>query len=524
MKEKKNIDRLFQEKFKDFEVHPSDQVWKNIVAAKKKKEDRKIIPIWWRLGGVAAIALILITTGIALWNNTSELKNTTPELVQSDQNTNTDGTSGTNALSNKGDVTKDDLTTDPSISKETVSGLAIENETTPNTPFSEDKTLKGEDNMLFGVSDTQGAVASQENAITSDQKNNKEKLNPSYIDNTTTIQTEQSSTGDVTTLKEKQENIPQKRSDLINPDITIDNSVDDTAVVVLEKTTGTDASQNETEGTVKEENVEENKKSLVDEAARIAKANTEEDLQEKDAIARRWDVGAVAAPVYYGDFGGSGIDPQFKDNNKTSDLNLSYGVQVSYAVTSKFKVRTGVSNVDLNYNTQDISFTPSNSARTLRGVDFSQNASFLDITDRVNPSTELANPTEDGLGQGGNTFSNGEIQQNVGYIEIPLEAIYVLSDKRLGVELIGGLSTLVLNNNEVFLESNGLRTSLGTSNALNDISFTTNLGLGLNYKVTEKVKINIEPSLKYQLNAYSNSVGEFKPYYVGLYTGVNYRF
>jgi len=120
--------------------------------------------------------------------------------------------------------------------------------------------------------------------------------------------------------------------------------------------------------------------------------------------------------------------------------------------------------------------------------------------------------------------SNGEIQQNVGYIEIPLEAIYVLSDKRLGVEFIGGVSTLVLNNNEVFLESNGLRTNLGTSNALNDVSFTTNLGLGLNYKVTEKVKINLEPSFKYQLNAYSNNVGEFKPYYVGLYTGVNYRF
>ena len=44
MKQKKNIDRLFQEKFKNFEAHPSDQVWQNIVAAKKKKEDRKIAP------------------------------------------------------------------------------------------------------------------------------------------------------------------------------------------------------------------------------------------------------------------------------------------------------------------------------------------------------------------------------------------------------------------------------------------------------------------------------------------------
>ena len=51
----------------------------------------------------------------------------------------------------------------------------------------------------------------------------------------------------------------------------------------------------------------------------------------------RWNVGAVAAPVYYGDFGGSGIDPQFKDNSKTRDVNLSYGVQVSYAVSANLK-------------------------------------------------------------------------------------------------------------------------------------------------------------------------------------------
>ncbi|WP_299762019.1 hypothetical protein [uncultured Dokdonia sp.] len=517
MKEKKNIDRLFQEKFKDFEVHPSDQVWKNIVEAKKKKEDRKIVPIWWRFAGVAALVLILVTTGIALWNNSSDLNNTTPELVQSDPNGNED--SNPNESINTNIAPGEDVNSD---SKEIESGLAIENTTSNKATSGEEKDkLMKEENSLFGVQDTQGAIANQDIPTNSQKTNTKENKNQPYIDNTTTINTDQSTTGDVTTIKEKQENTPQKRSDFIDPNITIDKSVDDTAIAVTEDTANT--SQNE-ETENKSVDEEENKKSLVDEAARIAEATTEDDVQEKDAIARRWDVGAVAAPVYYGDFGGSGIDPQFKDNTKTSDVNLSYGVQVSYAVTPKFKVRTGVSNVDLNYNTQDISFAPSNSARTLRGIDFSQNASFLDITDRVNPSSAVAGQNEDSFGQGGNTFSNGEIQQNVGYIEIPLEAIYVLSDKRLGVELIGGVSTLLLNNNEVFLASNGLRTSLGTSNALNDVSFTTNVGLGLNYKVTEKVKINIEPSLKYQLNAYSNSVGEFKPYYVGLYTGVNYRF
>ena len=505
MKEKKNIDRLFQEKFKDFEVHPSEQVWKNIVAAKKKKEDRKIIPIWWRLGGVAAVALLLITAGIAFWNTTSDDVNAEPTFVEANEKENSNTLEGT-------DLASDSETSNGVNSEGTSSGLAAhDSETANETPSLKDEK-PNEKNTLFGVSGTEGAVANQTPNASQQKINNRQNTYQSPIDNTTTQNNPQSSTDNAVANEEIKENLPQKRSDLIDPTITIDKAIGkDADVAVAEEVTETTEE-------------ESNQKSLVEEAARIAEANAqEEDINEKDVAFRRWDVGAVAAPVYYGDFGGSGIDPQFKDNSKTSDVNLSYGVQVSYAVTQKFKVRTGVSNVDLNYNTQDISFTPSNTARTLRGINFSQSASFLDITDRVNPSTALASP-EDGFGQGGNSVSNGEIQQNVGYIEIPLEAIYVLSDKRLGVELIGGVSTLVLNNNEVFLESNGLRTNLGTSNALNDVSFTTNLGLGLNYKVTEKVKINLEPSFKYQLNAYSNSVGEFKPYYVGLYTGVNYRF
>jgi hypothetical protein len=512
MKQKKNIDRLFQEKFKNFEAHPSDQVWQNIVDAKKKKEDRKIVPIWWRLGGVAAILLLLVTVGIALWNNSSNTT-TTPELVESNQK---ESTNPSTDVESTNDV-------DPSISKETESALAIEKSTPDDESMSTQNEDTKEGNILFGVDNTQGAVASQDKTKVDQQTTtNKERVSQGYIDNT--VNSTQSNTEDVagaktTETKTTGENTPQKRSDLIDPTVIIDKGIVDTAVVVTEEETIEDSETTDTD------TEESSKKSLVEEAARIADAATQEDdLQEKEAIANRWGVGAVAAPVFYGDFGGSGIDPQFKDNAKSSDANLSYGVQVSYAVTPKFKVRTGVSNVDLNYNTQDISFSPSNSARTLQGIDFSQNASFLDITDRVNPSSASPDALGDGLGQGGNTVSSGEIQQNVGYIEIPLEAIYVLSDKRLGVELIGGVSTLVLNNNEVFLESNGLRTNLGTSNALNDVSFTTNIGLGLNYKVTEKVKINIEPSLKYQLNAYNNSVGDFKPYYVGLYTGVNYRF
>ena len=46
MSDKKHIDRLFQEGFKDFEATPSDAVWKNLEAKlNEKKKKRRVIPI-----------------------------------------------------------------------------------------------------------------------------------------------------------------------------------------------------------------------------------------------------------------------------------------------------------------------------------------------------------------------------------------------------------------------------------------------------------------------------------------------
>lgn len=65
MKEKKNIDRLFQEKFKNFEAHPSERVWADIVK-NQKKDNRRVIPLWWKVGGIAAGLVLLFGLGTLL--------------------------------------------------------------------------------------------------------------------------------------------------------------------------------------------------------------------------------------------------------------------------------------------------------------------------------------------------------------------------------------------------------------------------------------------------------------------------
>ena len=105
-----------------------------------------------------------------------------------------------------------------------------------------------------------------------------------------------------------------------------------------------------------------------------------------------------------------------------------------------------------------------------------------------------------------------------------MEAVYTVVDKRIGVTLVGGLSTLLLNDNEIVLQSPELTTGLGTGRGINELSFTTNVGVGVDYKVTDKIIFNVEPTLKYQLNSFDRDVVDFNPYFLGLYTGVRYQF
>lgn len=505
MKEEKNLDRLFQEKFKDFELHPSDAVWKRIAATQEEeKEDRKIIPFWWKLGGAAAVLALLFTTGVLFFNNSSNgtIENS---VVSTESNEKTPTKNAT-----KEDQQGNDLTN----SEDSASTMLVQSNPTPNETTSNDEMPINSNRAATNNTSTNLGQTQIAQNITGNTVVNTQQLSNNY--NTTNTQ-------EVSTVIGQNKVQDKNQKDSSFDKRSIDKSLEN------QRKANTAITQTTQENTLDSEvKSDTEKRSLLEEAQRI-----EDDKKESEAVAlldedqnsKRWDVGAVAAPVYYGDFGGSGIDPAFSDNNKSGNVNFSYGVQVSYAVSPKLKVRTGISDVDLSYNTDGIVFTPNTNARRLKGINYSENARALNIIDQSKASA-LADP-RDGVIENDLRANvvGGSLEQRIGFVEIPVEAVYTISDKRLGIQVVGGMSTLLLNNNEVFLNSDeGLQSNLGTANGLNDVSFTTNIGLGLNYKMTDKFNLNVEPSLKYQLNAFDESVGDFKPYYIGLYTGVSYRF
>ena len=107
---------------------------------------------------------------------------------------------------------------------------------------------------------------------------------------------------------------------------------------------------------------------------------------------------------------------------------------------------------------------------------------------------------------------------------MPVEMTYALLDKKFGIKLIGGFSTLLLQDNAVNVVSDNRSTFLGEADNLNSIHFSTNFGIGLKYGFMRSFEFNVEPTFKYQLNTFSSDAGNFKPYVFGIYSGVSYKF
>jgi len=118
----------------------------------------------------------------------------------------------------------------------------------------------------------------------------------------------------------------------------------------------------------------------------------------------------------------------------------------------------------------------------------------------------------------------GLLNHSIGYIEVPLELKYALIDSKIGIHMIGGVSTLFLEDDNVTIIAGNFRNeNVAREETVNDISFSGNVGIGFDYKLSDQFQINLEPIFKYQFNGFKENAENFKPYYFGIYTGISFR-
>ncbi|WP_055436288.1 hypothetical protein [Lacinutrix algicola] len=555
MSDKKHIDRLFQEKFKDFEVKPNANVWDNIQnkIEQPKEETKTKFPIWLRLVGAAAAALILLfavgnllftnksientnTTVIDTNNNTKNLhkvKTTANKSVASKNKKNIDNeVSNENKLKNNTVVTSNKISLDNNtskINKERSNNLSSQLHNTENnskesnnTSLANKNNANNNRNNIADNSEKENIKNSLSNTQEYTQNNTlKNKNNTTYNINKTNFNNSNTATKNIVVNSNNSKNTTTNNTRVADNK----NEINTKALDGLENNIATSNT------TVASTDSEKEKEKMVDSDSANTSNTIEEALAKNEALdeeekenVNRWSVNANIAPVYYNTLGkGSHIHDQFIDNPKNGEINTSYGINVGYALNNKLKIRSGINKLNLSYDTanviiyENVSTTPNSSP--LRNINFAPTSNGQNIS--VLSTNSFSVQQISGVI---NNNLNAALSQRLSYVEVPLELEYTVARKRFGLNLIGGFSTFFLNDNEVVTEVEGRKTKIGEANNINNVSFSANAGIGIDYKFNNTVKFSFTPTFKYQINAYNETSGNFKPYIIGVYTGISYKF
>ena len=504
---KKNLDKLFQEKFSDFSDVPTEKVWQAIeVSLNKKKKSRKVIPFWWKLGGIAAV----LALGIFLINPFKDRVEDSNAVI-------------TDVEQEKVDEQKKskDSNQSPIPNASEVAGQTPpEAVKIQNTNRSEKQTKP---------LDTSSTIAtSSKNKENGANGKNQDAFGPQQHELSEIAARDSQKTGEsneTNNIIEKATEAVRVADEQVAENAGTGNDQADEAHTDENRPMGSDPNtKEEAIAALKSEEAEEN---IASGTISIFDAMDEEEEGITEVKGSKWSAGPSIAPVYFNAFGnGSPVHSIFVPNSKSGDVNLSYGLAVSYEINKKLSIKTGIHKVDYGYNTNDVEFTSTLESfgnGQIENIDYSSASRNILVDSKSDNFNSLTNRTAlDVAAQ--NPSLSGVMAQQFGYLEIPLELKYALVDHKFGVDLIGGLSSLILVDNVVSLTSGELTTEMGEANNVNTMNFSTNIGFGVNYKFTPKVQLNIAPMFKYQLNTFSGTAGDFQPFTIGVYSGLNFKF
>lgn len=247
------------------------------------------------------------------------------------------------------------------------------------------------------------------------------------------------------------------------------------------------------------------------------------DKNDSIAIAKnqgsKWSLSPVFALTHTNSFTQtSSIDKSLTSASTDGNNTFSYGVKVAYQIDKKWDIQSGVFVQKIGYTNPHLSVLSNVKSAGLQNIDYSAEPTFLVSTSNALSDVDLM------------SFANiktkeASLQQNYSYIEVPVEIKYtVLDNEKFSSKLVTGFSSLFLNQNEVLISSETQTTSLGKANNLNTVNFSGNLGIDLQYSITKKLKFAVNPMFKIQLNTFSKNSNGFKPYTIGVYSGIIYQF
>ena len=258
---------------------------------------------------------------------------------------------------------------------------------------------------------------------------------------------------------------------------------------------------------------------------------TFQDRPEDKTNTSRWSIGGSFAPVYaYRNIQINAeelppdVNPDMSYYNDSEEPMYSYsgGVDLTVQMKNRWEFQTGLYLSNLGHVNQDVVayevegvkdlMKTSSSTGMIRIVTSSLPEEFVDNSVRRDSLTDAV-------------YISSNIRQSFTFLELPLLVRYSLLDKRFGLNLTGGFSPGIMTDYNAQFTYEGEHIDLNNESDFYNMILNSQVGLGIHYRITGSLSINLDPAFKYSLNSIRKDHSiQYHPYSISVFTGVRYSF
>ena len=287
----------------------------------------------------------------------------------------------------------------------------------------------------------------------------------------------------------------------------------------------------------------ENIYSLTNEERRLiaanASSNHENKVQEKG-----WKMGLNVSPGY-ASYSSSHSESYAQDmaySASEGSGNVGAGFSVQYQTSKRWSIESGVyyaksgqksqttfelfaRNNSASYGNFDseLAYAP---AKALTAGQMAMNSTAGVIAlDKLPAGTEIVATPESEISFSNALLSRGEFSQVFDFIEIPMYLRYKVIDSRVDIDVLGGINAGLVVGNNAYLDNGYGTQNIGKTEDVSALNMSGTFGVGVNYAIGKNLSLAVEPRFNYYLNSINrNPAVEFRPYRIGVYTGLYYDF
>lgn len=249
----------------------------------------------------------------------------------------------------------------------------------------------------------------------------------------------------------------------------------------------------------------------------------------KNESSGKWSIGAQVSPVYsYRSINGSGfetpdesVEAAYFESNEEGITTIAGGISLDFTFNDRLSMGSGMYLSRIGQqNGEVLAYNDPGSSNM-----YQLTSSVGTVT--INPTKfdkVIVEQATSGKDLPGDYTVSGVFVQNLDYLEIPLVLKYKVIDQKFSLKVMGGLSPGILVNNHSYFEANGEKLQTGTTASIDPFIYNSVLGIGLEYAISRKFFINMEPSFKYSLAPVNSNNGlNYHPYSLSWFTGISYK-